>query len=162
MCWINSLGHLTSGGPPAWGVGQWLTSPHSEQKVLGRTNRLLSLIRHGSYWKRRVQQFFYCWMCIRYRDNVSTEPMPRNDKGTFTEPFPSNDKGIFTKPLPSNDKGTSTEPLPSNDRGIHARRRQRDLINYSIFSKYKSRLKGYSVTICYTGPHIWYGVLWIF
>jgi hypothetical protein len=30
------------------------------QEVLGRTNRLLSLIRHGPHWKRRVQQFFSC------------------------------------------------------------------------------------------------------
>jgi hypothetical protein len=27
-----------------------------KQEVLGRTNRLLSLIRHGPHWKRRVQQ----------------------------------------------------------------------------------------------------------
>jgi hypothetical protein len=57
-----------------------------KQNVLGRTNRLLSLIRHGPHWKRRVQQFFYCCVCIRFRRNVSTEPLPRNDKGIFTEP----------------------------------------------------------------------------
>jgi hypothetical protein len=44
-------------------------------------------------------------MCISYRDNVSTEPLPSNDKEIFTEPFPSNDKGIFTEPLPTNSKG---------------------------------------------------------
>jgi hypothetical protein len=61
------------------------------QEVLGRTNRLLSLIRHGPHRKRHVQQFFYCCVCIRYRGNVSTEPLPGNDRGIFTEPLPSND-----------------------------------------------------------------------
>jgi hypothetical protein len=42
-------------------------------------------------------------VCIRYRGNVSTEPLPSNGKGIFTEPLPSNDGGIFTEPLPSND-----------------------------------------------------------
>jgi hypothetical protein len=56
-----------------------------EQEALGRTNRLLSLIRHGPHWKRRVQQFFYCCVCIRYCGN---------DRGIFTELLPSNDKGI--------------------------------------------------------------------
>jgi hypothetical protein len=76
-----------------------------KQEVLGRTNHLLSLIRHGPHRKRSVQQFFYCCVCIRYRGNVSTDPLPSNDKGNFTEPLPSNDKGSFTKPLPSNDRG---------------------------------------------------------
>jgi hypothetical protein len=93
-------------------IGWWI-----KQEVLGRTNRLLSLTRHGPHWKRRVQQFFYCGVCIRYRGNVSTEPLPRNDRGNFTEPLTSNDKGIFTEPLPSNDKGIFTEQLPRNDRG---------------------------------------------
>jgi hypothetical protein len=56
------------------------------QEVLGRTNRLFSLIRHGPHRKRRVQKFFYCYVCIRYRGNVSTEPLPSNDRGIFTEP----------------------------------------------------------------------------
>jgi hypothetical protein len=64
-----------------------------EQEVLGRTNRLLSLIRHGPHWKRRVQQFFYCYVCIRCRGNISIEPLPSNDRRIFTEPLPSNDKG---------------------------------------------------------------------
>jgi hypothetical protein len=51
--------------------------PYFQQKVLGRTNRLLSLIRHWPHWKRRVLQFFYC-LCIRYRGYVSTEPLPSN------------------------------------------------------------------------------------
>jgi hypothetical protein len=36
-----------------------------KQEVLGRTNRLLFLIRHGPHWNRRVQQFLYCCVCIR-------------------------------------------------------------------------------------------------
>jgi hypothetical protein len=67
-----------------------------EKEVLGRTNRLFSLIRHGPHWKRRVQQFLYCCVCIRYRGNVSTEPLPSNDKGFFTEPLSSNDRGTHT------------------------------------------------------------------
>jgi hypothetical protein len=64
-----------------------------EIQVLGKTNRLISLIRHGPYWKWHVQQFFYCSVCIRYRVNVSTEPLPSNDTGIFSEPLPSNDRG---------------------------------------------------------------------
>jgi hypothetical protein len=60
---------------------------------------------------------FCCCVCIRYGGNVSTEPLPSNDKGTFTEPLPSNDRGTFTEPLPSNDKGIFTELLLSNDKG---------------------------------------------
>jgi hypothetical protein len=93
------------------------SSSEKEQEVLGRTNPLLSLIRHGPYWKPRVQKSFYCCVCVRYRGKVSTEPLPSNDKGIFTELLPSNDKGIFTEPLPGNDKGTFTDRLPSNDRG---------------------------------------------
>jgi hypothetical protein len=51
------------------------------QEVLGRTNRLLSMTRHGPHWKLCVQQFFYCCACICYRSNVSTEPLPSNDRG---------------------------------------------------------------------------------
>jgi hypothetical protein len=81
--------------------------------------------------ERRAQQFFYSWVCTRYRGNLSTEPLPSNDegifierlrsngKGIFTEPLPSNNKGIFTEPLPSSEKGIFTEPLPSNDRVLY-------------------------------------------
>jgi hypothetical protein len=55
--------------------------------------------------KTTVKQFFYCCVCIRYRGNVSTEPLPSNDRGIFTEPLPSNGKGIFTEPLPSKYRG---------------------------------------------------------
>jgi hypothetical protein len=47
----------------------------------------------GHIENERVQQFFYCCVCIRYRVNVSTEPLPSKDKGIFSEPLPSNDKG---------------------------------------------------------------------
>jgi hypothetical protein len=56
-----------------------------KKEVLGTTNHLLSVIRHGPHWKRRVQLFFYCCLCIRYRGNVSTEPLTSNGKGIFTE-----------------------------------------------------------------------------
>jgi hypothetical protein len=67
--------------------------PSKKQEVLGRTNRLLALIRHGPHWKRRVQKFFYRCVCIRYRGNVYTEPFPSNNRGIFTELLPSNDRG---------------------------------------------------------------------
>jgi hypothetical protein len=88
----------------------WSPFHQHKQEVLWRTNRLLSLIRHGQHWKRRVQQFFYRRVWIRYRGNVSTEPLPSKDRGIFTEPLPRNDKGIFTEPLPSNDRGNTETP----------------------------------------------------
>jgi hypothetical protein len=107
-----------------------------KQEVLGRTNRLLSLIRHGPHLKRRVQQFFYYCVCIRYRGNVSIEPLPSKDRGILTEPLPSNHKGIFTELLPNKDKGTFTEPLSINNKGIHT---HTDInmgsYAYSMFSK---------------------------
>jgi hypothetical protein len=94
---------------------------------------------HGPHWKRRVQQFFHCAVCIRYRANVSTKQLPGNDMGMFTEPLPSNDRGIFTEPLPSNDKEIFTEPLHNNDRRgdtqTHTHRQQRDLISLLYFFK---------------------------
>jgi hypothetical protein len=47
------------------------------------------LIRHGSHTKRRVQQFFYCCVCILYRGNVFTEPLPSNYeyKGIYIQGF---------------------------------------------------------------------------
>jgi hypothetical protein len=85
-----------------WG---WDYCSKDEQEVLGRTNRLNSLIRHEPHWKRRVQQFLYCCVRFRYSGNISTEPFPSNDRGIFIEPSPSNDKGMFTEPLPGNDRG---------------------------------------------------------
>jgi hypothetical protein len=39
------------------------------------------LIRHEPHRKRRVQQFFYCCVCIRCRRNGFKELMPSNDRG---------------------------------------------------------------------------------
>jgi hypothetical protein len=61
----------------------------TKQEVLGRTNRILSLMRHGAHRKRRAQQFFYCCVCIRWRGNVFTEPLPSNNRTIFTEPLPA-------------------------------------------------------------------------
>jgi hypothetical protein len=36
-------------------------------------------------------------VCIRYRGNVPTAPLPSNDRGIFTEPLPNNDRGIHTQ-----------------------------------------------------------------
>jgi hypothetical protein len=60
---------------------------------MGRTNRLLSSIRHGPHSKRRVQKLLYSCVCICYRCNIPNEPLPSNDRGIFTEPLPSNYKG---------------------------------------------------------------------
>jgi hypothetical protein len=61
--------------------------PNMKQEVLGRTNRLVSLILHGPRRKGRVQQFFYCRPCIRYCGKVFTEPLPSNDKGVLPSRF---------------------------------------------------------------------------
>jgi hypothetical protein len=84
-----------------WIIPSYLTYisiKQNKKEVLGRTNRLLSLIQHGPHWKRCVQQFFYCCVWIRYRDNVSTEPLCSNDRGIYSEPLPINDKETFTEP----------------------------------------------------------------
>jgi hypothetical protein len=39
------------------------------------------LLRRGPHRKRRVQQFFYCCLCIRCRGNFFTEPLSSNDRG---------------------------------------------------------------------------------
>jgi hypothetical protein len=43
------------------------------------------LIRLGPRRKRRIQQFFYCFLCIRCRGNVFTEPLPSNDVGIHVQ-----------------------------------------------------------------------------
>jgi hypothetical protein len=73
----------------------WQTWPNcGSRAAYGYFEALGGKIRHGPHWKRRVQQFFYCCMCIRYRGNVSTEPLPSKDREIFTEALSSND-GIF-------------------------------------------------------------------
>jgi hypothetical protein len=104
--------------------------PKKKQEVLGRTNRLLSLIRHEPHWKRRVQQFFYCCVCIRYRGNISTEPLPSTERVIFTEPLPSNNKGIFTEPFLSNDWGDTQTHTHT-----HTYTQQRDLLSPLSFFK---------------------------
>jgi hypothetical protein len=59
----------------------WMFYKLLKYTISSRKNRLLSLIRHGPHWKRRVQQSFYCCVRIRYRGEVSTEPLPSNDWG---------------------------------------------------------------------------------
>jgi hypothetical protein len=41
-------------------------------RCLATLGDTLSLIRHGPRWKQRVQHFFSCCVCVRYRGNVST------------------------------------------------------------------------------------------
>jgi hypothetical protein len=41
----------------------------------------LSLMRHGSHRKRRVQQLFFCSVCIHCHGDVFIEPLPSNDRG---------------------------------------------------------------------------------
>jgi hypothetical protein len=126
----------TGTGRGIWKVGFHLfhnafSTEYVIQEVLGRTNRLLSLIRLGPHWKRRVQQFFYCCVCIRYSGSISTEPLSSNDRGIFTEPFPNNDNGIFTEPLSSNDRG---------DKHTHTHTQQRILT--SLLYIFKNRKVG--------------------
>jgi hypothetical protein len=39
------------------------------------------LIRHEPRRTQRLQQFFYCRVCIRCRGEIYTEPLPSNDRG---------------------------------------------------------------------------------
>jgi hypothetical protein len=110
-----------------------------KQEILEITNRLLSLIRHRQHWKRRVQKFFYCCVCIRYCGNVSTEPLPSNDKGIFTETLPSNDRWFSPSLCLTTIKEIHT----------HTHRQQHDLISLLLFFKNKeSRLKIPPTNLC--------------
>jgi hypothetical protein len=71
---INSYALATT--PRVW---LRITLTCSFKEVRGRTNCLLPLIRHGPHRKRRVQQFFYCCVCIRGRDEVFIEGLPSNE-----------------------------------------------------------------------------------
>jgi hypothetical protein len=108
-------------------------------EVLGRTNRLLSLIRHEPHWKRRVWQFFCFCVCIRYRGNVSTEPLPSSDRGIFIEPLPSSDRGIFTEPFLATIRGIHTH--------THTHTQQRNLISLLLFFQNKESRPKNSVDI---------------
>jgi hypothetical protein len=49
--------------------------------ALGRTDRLLSLIRHAPSRKQRLQRFFYFSVCIHCSGNVFIEPLATNERG---------------------------------------------------------------------------------
>jgi hypothetical protein len=49
--------------------------------IIGTFGKNFPLVRHEPHIKRRVQQYFYCCVCIRCRGNVFTEPLPSSDKG---------------------------------------------------------------------------------
>jgi hypothetical protein len=54
------------------------------QEVLGRADRLLSLIRHGPHRRRRVKQFHWC-TCIHCRGNVITDRCVATIRDTHTD-----------------------------------------------------------------------------
>jgi hypothetical protein len=122
------------------------------KQVLGRTNRLLSLIRHGQHWKRRVQQFFYCYVCIRYHCNVSTEPLPSNDRGVHIQthvlmggiPLLGRWDGLRCRDIRTKFHKDWFRHLKVNW-GTHGQ--QRDLISYFIFFNKWSRLKTNFLTL---------------
>jgi hypothetical protein len=47
-------------------------------------------------------------VCIRFRVNVSTEPLPGNNRGIFTEPLTSKDRGIYRHTYTSTHTQTAT------------------------------------------------------
>jgi hypothetical protein len=64
-------------------VEEWLVVDNKEfwEELIA----YFSLIPHAPHRKRRVQQLFYCCMCIRYRGNVFTEPLASNDSRIYTQ-----------------------------------------------------------------------------
>jgi hypothetical protein len=60
-----------------------------------------------------ITALYFC-VCIRYRGNVSTEPLPSNDRGTFTEP---------------------TRCLATIGGDTHTHKQQRDLLSLLYFLK---------------------------
>jgi hypothetical protein len=125
-----------------------------KQKVLGRPYRLLSLIRHGPHRKRRIQQFFYCCVCIRYHGNVFTEPLPRMIGGFLWShclatiegcTYRHTDwcQGFFTYAIEMGSGATTyapsfvkissgTQKLMRGDTQTHTHRQQGDLISLFI------------------------------
>jgi hypothetical protein len=51
-------------------LSQITFSSDSITEGLGRSDGLLSFMRHEPHRKQRVQQLFYCFVCIRCRSNV--------------------------------------------------------------------------------------------
>jgi hypothetical protein len=54
--------------------------PETKQEFWEEPIVCFPLIRHGPHRKRRLQQFFYSFVCIRCRSNVFAEPMFSNDR----------------------------------------------------------------------------------
>jgi hypothetical protein len=110
--------------------------PNLIQELLGITNRLQSLIRHGPPRKRDLQQLFsaagtcltscYLVMTGGYTNpkTLILQDMDRIENDTSNNssivaciPYGGN---VFIEPLPSNESRIySTEALSSNDRGVH-------------------------------------------
>jgi hypothetical protein len=63
------------------------------------------LIRHGPQERHRVQQFFYCCVCIRCRGNMFTQQLPSNIRGEHRQrarwshkrPFNFSKQGNYAK-----------------------------------------------------------------
>jgi hypothetical protein len=60
----------------------WKTGPRPETKQEFWEEPIVCfpLIRHGPQRKRRLQQLFYSFVCIRWRSNVFADPMFSNDR----------------------------------------------------------------------------------
>jgi hypothetical protein len=71
-----------------------------------------SLIRHGPHSKRRVQQFFYCCACIRYRGNVSIEPAlgTKTQQQQIPKPVPQACPARITMPTEQHQEQESGQP----------------------------------------------------
>jgi hypothetical protein len=52
----------------------------SRSHALKQTRSSGKTKRHGPHSKRRIQQFYYCCLCIPGHRNVFTQPLPSNDK----------------------------------------------------------------------------------
>jgi hypothetical protein len=67
------------------------------------------LIWHGPHRKHRVQQFFWCRVCIRCRGNMFAESLPSNDRGgcadtqtarwSHTPPFQNEERSLIMRPV---------------------------------------------------------------
>jgi hypothetical protein len=138
---------------PTWDPWNWTSDEGKilnsvRQEVLGRTNRLFSLIWHRAHWKQRVQQFFYCYVFV-----------------TVVTFLPSRCLATIGGFLPSHCLATIRAILPSRclatiGGDTHTHRQQRNLISFLLFFQNKeSRLKrGTSTFKQHTWPvtSLWY------
>jgi hypothetical protein len=62
-------------------ITTYATCFNTNKKIWEELIAYFHLLRHGPNIKRRPQQLFHCYMCIRYRDNVFTLPFLSNDRG---------------------------------------------------------------------------------